>query len=137
MPEHPEPREQFEVDVADEYYRHDPVGPDCPFCARVDAGEFETLYNAVVARFAPLNPVTAGHMLFVPAWHVEHPSGEGVRVTMGYAEMYASRKREAYNLITSSGAAATQTIAHLHVHYIPRRHADGLILPWTRGPAEG
>lgn len=36
-----------------------------------------------------------------------------------------------FNLITSSGRWATQTVKHLHIHYVPRRKDDGLTLPWT------
>ena len=35
------------------------------------------------------------------------------------------------NLITSIGAAATQTVFHLHVHVVPRHEGDGLLLPWS------
>jgi hypothetical protein len=38
---------------------------------------------------------------------------------------------ESFNLITSVGAAATQTVRHLHIHLIPRREGDALALPWT------
>ncbi|HEY3477867.1 MAG TPA: HIT domain-containing protein, partial [Streptomyces sp.] len=38
---------------------------------------------------------------------------------------------ESANIITSVGAAATQTVFHLHVHVVPRRVGDGLALPWT------
>lgn len=101
----------------------------------IEADDVEQHYNAAVVRFEPLNPVTPGHMLFVPTWHVEHPSSEAVRLAMGYAEMYAARKRESFNLITSSGSAATQTVPHIHVHYVPRREGDGLMLPWSSSPA--
>jgi histidine triad (HIT) family protein len=36
-----------------------------------------------------------------------------------------------YNLITSGGREATQTVMHAHVHYVPRRRGDGLKLPWS------
>jgi diadenosine tetraphosphate (Ap4A) HIT family hydrolase len=39
------------------------------------------------------------------------------------------------NLITSDGAAATQTVKHLHVHIVPRRDGDGLTLPWSTQPS--
>lgn len=132
-----EPKDAFEADAdaPQEYYSEQTSNPDCPFCARVDAHDYEQSYNAAVVRFEPLNPVTPGHMLFVPTWHVEHPSGEAVRLAMGYAEGYGGRKRESFNLITSSGAAATQTIPHIHCHYIPRREGDGLLLPWSSVPS--
>lgn len=125
--------ESFEADTdgSDEYYSEQATEPACPFCVRIEAHDYEQAYNAAVVRFEPLNPVVPGHMLFVPTWHVEHPSGEAVRLAMGYAETYAARQREPFNLITSSGAAASQTIPHIHAHYVPRREGDGLLLPWS------
>ena len=104
---------------------------DCVFCDLIEAGDVEQWYSSVVARFTPLNPVTPGHMLFIPTRHAEHPDTEAVRAAMSYAESYAAMKGEDFNLITSSGPAATQTVPHLHVHYVPRRVGDGLHLPWT------
>lgn len=105
---------------------------ECVFCQRVEGFNFEASYGGrVVVRFPPLNPVAPGHMLFVPGAHAEHPAPRAVRVAMFYAEQYAQTKRRDYNLITSAGAAATMTIPHVHVHYVPRSHHDGLHLPWT------
>ena len=107
---------------------------DCPFCARIARGEFDhdpTRDVFGVVNFEPLNPVTPGHRLFVPYWHHEHPSPGWLGPCMNVAEDHAGRQGEAYNLITSSGVAATMTIPHLHVHYVPRRDGDGLRLPWT------
>lgn len=106
----------------------------CPFCKRISHFDFDRMYGSVVVRFEPLGPVTPGHMLFVPSWHAEHPDVRAVRAAMGYAESYAQTQGEDYNLITSSGEAATQTIDHIHVHYVPRREGDGLHLPWTEQP---
>jgi hypothetical protein len=36
-----------------------------------------------------------------------------------------------WNLITSAGTDATQSVFHLHVHLVPRRPNDGLKLPWS------
>lgn len=105
--------------------------PACPFCQRIDNRDWEQDYAGTVARFEPLNPVTPGHMLFVPMWHAEHPSAEAVRACMGYAETFAESQRADFNLITSSGPDATQTVPHVHIHYVPRRADDGLALPWT------
>ena len=103
---------------------------DCPFCGRIQRGEYDDLFGAV-ARFEPLNPVTPGHLLFVPSIHVEHPNRGAVGNAMNHAELYASGQPWDFNLITSSGSAATQTVPHIHVHYVPRREGDGLHLPWT------
>ncbi|MCX4092998.1 HIT family protein [Nocardia sp. alder85J] len=103
----------------------------CPFCERIANYDYDQHYNFIVVRIQPLNPVTPGHQLFVPTWHAEHPSDEAVRAAMGYAEYYGGDQGGDFNLITSSGTAATQTIRHIHVHYVPRRADDGLRLPWT------
>lgn len=108
----------------------------CPFCVKIDNWDFEESYaSRTVVRMEPLNPVTPGHMLFVPGYHSIHPDAGGIRSAMAYAEKYAGAKGEDFNLITSSGPSATQTIEHVHVHYVPRRPGDGLMLPWTR-PSE-
>ena len=40
------------------------------------------------------------------------------------------------NLINSCGAAAWQTVFHLHVHVIPRYEDDPLELPWMPAPGD-
>jgi histidine triad (HIT) family protein len=102
---------------------------DCPFCARIAAGDYDDEYDGIV-HFRPLNPVTPGHMLVVPKAHVidalENPHVAGQ--AMAYA---ANLAQQSCNLITSAGAVATQTVFHLHIHIVPRREGDGLALPWT------
>jgi histidine triad (HIT) family protein len=107
---------------------------ECPFCARIAAYDYEESYNQFVVRFEPLNPVTPGHMLFVPTEHCEHRTSLGteeVRAAMSYAHSYARHRNSDFNLITSSGPDATQTVDHIHVHYVPRSTGDSLHLPWT------
>lgn len=107
---------------------------ECPFCAKIQAGDYlfeSPRYHAVA--FQPLNPVVKGHMLFVPR---EHTENAGVDIlTFGdvasFAADFADKQLPDYNLITSAGAAATQTIGHTHIHYIPRTKDDELQLPWT------
>ena len=45
--------------------------------------------------------------------------------------MLASNIYTDYNLITSAGIPATQSVLHLHIHIVPRYENDGLHLPWT------
>jgi histidine triad (HIT) family protein len=83
--------------------------------------------------FTPLNPVTEGHVLVVPKRHVTDALADPVvaGLTFRAAADYARRNDEDVNLITSAGADATQTVFHLHVHIVPRRADDGLLLPWS------
>lgn len=104
---------------------------NCVFCDRVDNGQFDIQWLDAVS-FEPLNPVVPGHKLVVPRIHVENFT-DYPRVTAGAMEAAAilARGMGDCNLITSKGAAATQTIKHLHIHLVPRRAGDGLHLPWT------
>lgn len=117
----------------------------CVFCGRIDANKYDEEWLDVV-RFAPLNPVTPGHMLFVPMAHVMSAGADPLQAAHAFqfAADYARRRGSLYpdpvrswvpfNLITSDGQAATQTVTHLHVHYVPRTVGDGLHLPWTGQP---
>lgn len=111
---------------------------DCVFCQRAASSLYDgattSLNDPTVINFEPLNPVTPGHRLFLPKYHIEHGpfSGNVVGITFRAAHEFATRSRnEDFNLIISSGSAATQTQPHIHVHYVPRRKGDGLTLPWT------
>jgi len=108
----------------------------CPFCDRIERSDVEQMFaGGDVVRFEPLNPVTPGHMLFIPGDHATHPDHEAMRTTIAYAERYAGQRGEDYNLITSHGPASSMTIEHIHVHYVPLGTGDGLTLPWsTRTP---
>lgn len=72
-------------------------------------------------------------MLFVPFRHVEDAAEEPYETarTVECASYHAKSQKQDFNLITSAGKAATQTVKHLHVHYIPRKEGDGLKLPWS------
>ncbi|WP_233534002.1 HIT family protein [Kitasatospora sp. SolWspMP-SS2h] len=40
------------------------------------------------------------------------------------------------NLIANAGPEAGATIGHLHLHVVPRRAGDGLVMPWDRPPPD-
>lgn len=106
---------------------------ECPFCHRVAAGEYMVeASNDHAVVFAPLEPVTEGHLLVVSRLHVEsaaHSSYITSRVMEWAVEVVAHMGD--CNIITSIGEAATQTVRHLHLHLVPRTRNDGLKLPWT------
>lgn len=107
---------------------------DCVFCEIV-AGDapariVEDWLHTIV--FHPLDPVTEGHLLVIPKRHVEDFTTDPITsaVTMLRAAEYAHEAGGEYNLITSKGANASQSVFHLHVHLVPRRAGDQLMLPW-------
>jgi histidine triad (HIT) family protein len=108
---------------------------DCVFCKIAHGfGAAEDLsHHRTCVSFVPLNPVTPGHRLFVPVRHVadaaEDPILTGDVATSAAA--WAAGVGGAFNLIVNAGAAASQTVPHLHWHYVPRRKDDGLLLPWS------
>ncbi|MGW5925506.1 HIT family protein [Streptomyces anulatus] len=106
----------------------------CVFC-RIVAGlalaDVVRKWDGVIA-IRPLDPVTPGHVLVIPHTHVADV-GESPLVsarTMACAAELAAVLLAA-NVITSKGSAATQTVAHLHLHVVPRTAGDHLPLPWT------
>lgn len=111
-----------------------PTPPEaCPFCDRIALGQYDLAGSTLpVVTFEPLNPVTPGHRLFLPMAHVEHPNADPhLGAAFNAAERWGALTGDQFNLITSAGPLATQTVAHVHVHYVPRRPSDGLELPWT------
>lgn len=110
------------------------MAESCVFCAIV-TGEAPA---KVVRRWSdavalvPLNPVVDGHLIVIPTHHVrdasESPYIAG-RLMMCAAEI----AKPPFNLITSAGVEATQSVFHLHIHVVPRADGDGLALPWYSG----
>jgi histidine triad (HIT) family protein len=108
---------------------------DCVFC-RIIAG---TEPAAIIREwpdaiaFVPLGPVVpdGGHVLVVPRRHVadavEDPTITAATMARA-AELAADH--EASNILTSIGAAATQSVFHLHLHVIRRTAGDRLMVPW-------
>ena len=108
---------------------------DCVFCDYRPERPAVVRYEWPDAlAIAPLNPVTRGHVLIVPKAHVANAADDPVVTAAAFTravEWSHLVTPEAFNLITSVGPLATQTVMHLHVHYVPRREGDGLTLPWT------
>lgn len=110
---------------------------NCVFC-QIIKGEAPARMVASwpeAIAFHPLNPVTPGHVLAVPTKHVADfmENANVAADTMRFASVVAQSisSKADWNLITSKGTTATQTIGHFHIHLVPRRAGDGLKLPWT------
>jgi histidine triad (HIT) family protein len=120
--------------------------PNCIFC-KILAGELPATIideDERTVSFMDISPATRGHALVVPRRHtrdllsVESEDLEAVAVA---AQRLAVRMTErlgaaGVNLINSCGAAAWQTVFHLHMHVIPRYPEDPLRLPWTPAPGD-
>jgi histidine triad (HIT) family protein len=115
--------------------------PDCIFC-KILAGELPATIvdeDERTIAFMDIAPATRGHALVIPRAHsrdVFDASPEDLQATLLAAQRLAKRARErlaaeGVNLLNSSGAAAWQTVFHLHIHMIPRYRDDPLRLPWV------
>ena len=120
---------------------------DCVFCV-VGAGSSRTpiVYASPSAvAFFPLRPAALGHTLVIPVKHIDdlwslNPADAQPLMELVLSTAQAIRRSlmpDGLNLIVSSGAAATQTVPHLHFHLVPRWHGDsfGRIWPAPSPPA--
>ncbi|WP_043648402.1 HIT family protein [Nocardia thailandica] len=110
---------------------------DCVFC-RIVAGEApatKVYEDDAVCAFLDIRPITRGHTLIVPRIH----AGElddldpelGARIfrtghRLARAVRYGGLDGDGANLILNDGVAAFQTVGHVHLHVVPRRHGDKL-----------
>jgi histidine triad (HIT) family protein len=105
---------------------------NCIFCKIIrgtEPAQFVARWYDTIA-IVPLNPVTEGHVIVMPRLHVENFTTRP-DITASTMHWAASLATPPANLITSAGEEATQTVNHLHVHIVPRRKNDGLMLPWS------
>jgi diadenosine tetraphosphate (Ap4A) HIT family hydrolase len=110
--------------------------PTCPFCTLQPDRIF--LETDLILGLWDGFPVSPGHALLVPRRHVadwfEASPSEHAALTTAIAQARAAIEAEAsrqgrpkpdgYNVGFNAGAAAGQTIFHLHVHVIPRYAGD-------------
>jgi histidine triad (HIT) family protein len=124
----------------------DTVDGGCVFC-RIMAGDLPSWPVAESERsvaFMDINPATDGHLLVVPRQHtpdVTTIDPDDLTDVVLLAQRMARQVRErlgasGVNLVQSTGAAAWQTVFHLHVHVIPRYVDDPLVLPWQPRPGD-
>jgi histidine triad (HIT) family protein len=120
--------------------------PDCLFC-KIIAGELPSQRideDERTVAFMDISPATRGHALVVPRNHAANlleADPEDVAAVAVAAQRLAKRAVErlgadGVNLINSCGAAAWQTVFHLHMHVIPRYTDDPLKLPWVPAPSD-
>jgi len=102
----------------------------CPFCSRIAAGEVAARVGTAVA-FPDAFPVADGHTLVVPVTHLADLlalNPDELRDLWTLALTIARELRNAgadgVNIGANVGAAAGQTVAHAHLHVIPRRAGD-------------
>ena len=109
--------------------------PDCAFC-KVVAGNDplvrEVYRDGTAVAFFPKEPAVLGHTMVVPRIHVRDlwDVGPGLARELGACVLEVARAiqraidPQGLNVIQSNGAAAGQTVWHLHIHVVPRWEGD-------------
>ena len=104
--------------------------PDCVFC---DVGERVVAQNELAVAIRDPFPVTTLHTLAISRRHVAtyfdlyEPERRAISLLLDAvrAEVIAADKSvEGFNIGINAGEVAGQTVAHCHVHLIPRRKGD-------------
>ena len=111
---------------------------DCIFC-KIIKGEIPSFtvyededFKVILDRF----PGAAGHVLIIPKTHYSDMfelSEEAAAKLYPLAKKIAERVKEVtgsegINIVQNNGEAAGQSVYHFHLHIIPRKMGDGIIL---------
>jgi len=116
--------------------------PSCTFCGIV-AGRApaRVVYQDEDAcAFLDINPLRLGHTLVVPRRHLPDLMAEGAAETLAAigpalhrtALLLADRLvADGISVLQANGAAAGQTVFHLHFHLVPRPAIDIPLTDWT------
>ena len=84
-------------------------------------------------------PVSPGHSLVIPrrvvaTWDETTPAERSALtdlMSLVKDQLRTELNPDGFNIGFNEGAAAGQTVFHLHIHVVPRKPGDGLALPWT------
>jgi diadenosine tetraphosphate (Ap4A) HIT family hydrolase len=106
------------------------TAPPCIFCNPPSERIF--FRDRIVVGLWDGFPVSPGHALLIPRRHIptwfDATTEERAALTdamdAAKAEIERHHRPDGYNIGVNSGAAAGQTIFHLHVHLIPRYFGD-------------
>ena len=120
--------------------------PDCIFC-KIVAGEipcFKLYEDAKTLAFMDINPVHDGHCLVIPKAHSanvfdimpEDVAAAARTATKVARAVNTAVQPDGLNLIQSNGPGAAQSVQHFHIHVLPRRLNDGLLVNWELKPGD-
>ncbi len=113
---------------------------NCIFC-KLASGEFAsaTIYEDDLFRvILDISPAAKGHALLLPKRHMANlfeldgkESTQALAVMKKISEaLVKTLNCDGINILQNNGAAAGQSVFHLHFHMIPRYDGDGVVIPW-------
>jgi diadenosine tetraphosphate (Ap4A) HIT family hydrolase len=103
--------------------------PACPFC---DLPPERVVETGTTLAFFDAYTITEGHALVIPKRHVasifdlaaEEIAALWTQVATVRKLLAEKYRPDAFNIGVNDGSAAGQTVAHAHIHVIPRRKGD-------------
>ncbi len=103
----------------------------CPFCQRIKQGDVVE-QNELAATFPDSFPLSEGHSLVIPIRHepdffrLTEAEQDAVftLVRLVQERLAKTKSVNGFNVGINVGEVAGQTVAHAHVHVIPRRVGD-------------
>ena len=119
----------------------------CVFC-RIVAGTspcHEIFRDDATLAFMDIHPANDGHCLVIPKTHFckvfEMPTEAFSAVAAAVVKVARAVNDElrpgGLSLLQANGALAGQTVPHVHVHVLPRRADDNLLINWDREGTDG
>lgn len=117
------------------------IAGGCRFCKLIS--EMSLLTIGTVAIMEDAYPVSPGHRLIVPLRHIvdyfamnsnEKCDSDRAILLLRTELLNSDPLIEGFNIGTNAGEVAGQTIAHAHIHLIPRRRGD---TPLPQGGVRG
>jgi histidine triad (HIT) family protein len=119
---------------------------DCIFC-RIASGELPSIplfEDSQTKAFMDINPVARGHALVISKEHAEtiyDISPAALAAVSATAQRVAQAVNralapEGLSIIQNNGAGAAQSVAHYHLHVLPRSSYDDLTLNWRLTPGD-
>ena len=108
--------------------------PDCVFCEIVDGGAEDVVVyrDDVAVGFLDHSPLFVGHVLMVPTRHVVTLADLPVDLVGPFFRRVQHVSARLPSLLGAEGTfvannnVVSQSVAHLHVHVVPRTKGDGL-----------
>jgi histidine triad (HIT) family protein len=110
------------------------LDPRCVFC-RVVAGDeqaYEVWRNDVAVAFLDRSPLFPGHTLVVPTRHaitITDLTSDEIGPFFACVQRVAAAMSPAFDApgtFVAINNVVSQSVAHVHVHVVPRRKGDGL-----------
>ena len=119
---------------------------DCVFCA-IAAGEipsFKVYEDDLALAYLDINPFAKGHTLVIPKVHAADimEIGESdlselvVRVKRVASHLKDVLGCDGFHILQNNGAAAGQTVRHIHFHIVPRWNGDPIVFENHAGDME-